>query len=477
MIARVLNRAFAALLVVLLVFVALGLVGSWQVRYRLLPQSMISELLVLKPSHTDDPGELKARVKAIVEARDWDTSTQIVSLALACLLCALGLGLRARAARESLRLEEGQLQLEREQRALEKRIEERTRALSREVEQRRHAEDLTRGQKQVLQMLADPRQLKTEDILRQLTATMAAQQRSWECALHLVDPTGKTLQLVASSNVDEKLRRYLVSIGADFPDAPEGQACSSGSTFVVEKMTNVRRPWSELLVANGIFSAWSVPFRNLDKVAGTLTVYCRLHAGPSPRDLELTEAAAGLAALVIEHRRIHDELVHNAYHDALTGIPNRRGGVLALQRALETAHQRSEPLSLFWIDLDRFKRINDQHGHGAGDEVLGAMARRLGSHTLVNGNIARIGGDEFLVMIPGRARRERRGRHLPAASRHHRRAHRHVGGCAFRRRQHRRLQLSARWGVQPKPGAQRRFRHVPRQIHRHELLHLFARHG
>ena len=140
-----------------------------------------------------------------------------------------------------------------------------------------------------------------------------------------------------------------------------------------------------------------------DKLAGTLTVYCRLHSGPSPRDLELTEAAAGLAALVIEHRRIHDELVHNAYHDALTGVPNRRGGVLALQHALESAQQHKEPLSLFWIDLDRFKRINDQHGHAAGDEVLTAMARRLGSHPLINGNLARMGGDEFLVLIPGAA--------------------------------------------------------------------------
>lgn len=398
---RALSRIFATLLLILFVFVALSLFGSWRLRHVLAPQRMISARLAGEPLSPDEVAAAAARTREIAFARDWDTTAQAISLFLCCGLCVLGLSLRARAGREAARREDAELQLAREQRALEKRIQDRTRELRQEVEERRRAEDLNRGQKQVLEMLADPGQRKTEDILRHLTSTVAAQRRSWECSLHLMDKPGKTLQLAASSDVNQKLRRYLGSIVADFPDAPEGQACSLGKTCVVENMTDLRRPWSELLVANGILSAWSVPIRTTERIAGTLTVYCRLRSGPTQRDLELIEAAAGLAALVIEHRRIHDELVHNAYQDALTGVPNRRAGELSLRNAIETARLSGQPVSIFWIDLNRFKRVNDQHGHAAGDEVLRAVARRLGSHPLVNGSMARMGGDEFLVLIPG----------------------------------------------------------------------------
>jgi diguanylate cyclase (GGDEF)-like protein len=398
---RSLSRIFATLLLVLFISVALSLFGSWRLRHILVPQSMISAQLAGEHPNPDGLATAQARTREIAFVRVWDTAAQAISLLLCCTLCVLGLSLRARAGREGIRREEAELQLAREQRALERRIQERTHELRQEVEVRRRAENLNRGQKQVLEMLAAPRQRKTEDILRHLTATVAAQRRSWECSLHLMNKSGKTLHLAASSEVDEKLRRYLDSISADFPDAPEGQACSSGQTCVVERMTEVRRPWSELLVANGILSAWSVPIRSKERMTGTLTVYCRLQSGPSQRDLELTEAAAGLAALVIEHRRIHDELVHNAYYDALTGVSNRRAGELSLHNAIETARLREEPVSIFWIDLDRFKRVNDQHGHNVGDEVLRAIAGRLRAHPLVNGNLARMGGDEFLVLIPG----------------------------------------------------------------------------
>lgn len=330
-------------------------------------------------------------------------SMEIVLLVICAALCVLVLILRARAARESARRKQAEQELEREKGALDARIRERTQELSQAAEEGRRAGALTHGLRHVFEMLADPRRQKSEDILRDLAASVAGQERSWVCSVHLLDGPGKTLRLAASSDADERLRQYLGSIGTDFPDAPEGQACYSGKTFVVEKMAEVGRRWSELLSANGMVSAWSAPFRTKDKVAGALTVYSRLNAGPSPRDVELSEAAAGLAGMIVENRSIQEELVHHANQDALTGLPNRRGGVLALERAVERAQQRKETLSLFWIDLDRFRRINDQHGHGTGDEFLGAMARRLGSHPLVNGQLARMGGDEFLALVPGAA--------------------------------------------------------------------------
>ncbi len=334
----------------------------------------------------------------------WTIAGQIFALLLCAVFGLLVLKFYYRARREARRREQAESELNQARHALELRVQERTRELSLEVEERRRAEELNRGQKQVLEMLATHREQKIEDILRILADTVASQRRSWECSLHLVDRTRKTLQLAATSEGNQKLRRYLVSISADFPDAPESQACATGKPCVVEKMTEVRRPWSELLVANGIHSAFSIPFRvaGSGDTAGTLTVYSRLQNGPSSRDLEMLESAAGLGALVIEHRRIHAELLHNAYQDPLTGLPNRRAGEQALELAIDTAGRRCEPLAVLWIDLDRFKRINDQFGHGAGDRVLHTVADRLRANPLLTGRVMRMGGDEFLALIPGK---------------------------------------------------------------------------
>jgi diguanylate cyclase (GGDEF)-like protein len=392
---------FATVLFFLFVFVGLSLAGSWELRNDLIPLS--AEASAASPEKAS-PAE-QERQEKIETVRAWTTAAQTLSLLLCGALCGLGLRLRRQAGRDARGRQEAERELERERRALEKRIENRTYELRLEVEERKRAEDLNRGQKQVLEMLAAPGDLTTEDILQHLTATVAAQRRSWECALHRVEHGGRTLQLAASSQVDEKLMRYLDSIGTDFPDAPESRACASGQTHMVEKMTEARRPWSELLVANGILSAWSVPFRTdvSGRVTGTLTVYSRLQLKPTHRDLEMLETAARLAALVIAHRRIHAELVHNAYQDALTGLPNRRAGEQAIAAAIDEAGSREESVAVLWIDLNRFKRINDQYGHPAGDRVLRTVADRLRRHPLCSGGVARMGGDEFLVLLPGKA--------------------------------------------------------------------------
>lgn len=404
-------RTFAYLLGLLFVSVALSLAGSWQLRYRLDPISAID-------TRTTPPDEVE-RLQEKQLLRTWTTLAQVSSLGLCAILCGFGLHIRRRATREALGKQAAEQELDRERRALERRIEERTRELRQEVEDRRRAEEFNRGQKQVLEMLASPAAQPTEEILRHLAATVASQRRTWECAIHLMDEEHATLNLVASSQVSDRLERYLAAIGRDFPDAPESRACILDEPCIVEKMTEVRRPWSELLVANSIYSAWSVPFRTdaSGEIAGTFTVYSRLEFVPSQRDIELVETAAKLATVVIEHRRIHAELVDNAYRDALTGLPNRRAGERAIESAVQRASSRNETLAVVWIDLDRFKRVNDQHGHEAGDYVLRTVADRIRKRPESVGTAARMGGDEFLVLLPGKdaAAATDLSRHLIAA--------------------------------------------------------------
>lgn len=326
------------------------------------------------------------------------TATQGLSLLVCGALCGVGLRLRKRAVREFRDKESAE-------RALERRVEERTRELRQEVEDRRRAERLSSGQKEILEMLANPGGRTTEDILRHLTELVAAPDQGWECSLHLVKRRGKDLYLEACSRVNQKLRSYFEEVGTEYQDAPECQACASGETHIVEHLGEIGLAWSEVLVANGIFSAWSVPFslNGSGKLAGTLTVYSRSRSKPSVSEMEMAEGAAKLAALVIEHRRIYTELVDRVYHDSITGLPNRRAGSQAIESAIEEAGRRGQSVAVLWIDVNRFKHIKDQYGRETGDLVLKTVAERLRRNPLSTGPVARMGEDEFLVLIEGTA--------------------------------------------------------------------------
>jgi len=101
--------------------------------------------------------------------------------------------------------------------------------------------------------------------------------------------------------------------------------------------------------------------------------------------------------LVAARERLRDL----ALHDVLTGILNRRAVSEHLERELSRARRESGPLAVVMVDLDHFKRVNDAHGHAAGDEVLREAARRLGATLRGSDAVGRFGGEEFLVVLPG----------------------------------------------------------------------------
>jgi diguanylate cyclase (GGDEF)-like protein/PAS domain S-box-containing protein len=101
----------------------------------------------------------------------------------------------------------------------------------------------------------------------------------------------------------------------------------------------------------------------------------------------------------LELLRQKDTLFHQAYHDELTGLPNRTYFMLELKRLLEEAQTSKERCALAFVDLDRFKEINDSLGHLMGDQVITIIAKRL--RLVVNSSdmVARLGGDEFLILL------------------------------------------------------------------------------
>jgi diguanylate cyclase (GGDEF)-like protein/PAS domain S-box-containing protein len=136
-----------------------------------------------------------------------------------------------------------------------------------------------------------------------------------------------------------------------------------------------------------------------------------IRMGGEPRDVEVVLAAVsfgGKPAMQIitrditERRRAEEQLLHDAFHDSLTGLPNRALFMDHLELAVNHYRRRKGYLfAILFIDLDRFKVINDSLGHMIGDELLVAIARRLEVCLREGDTIARLGGDEFTILLDG----------------------------------------------------------------------------
>ena len=114
----------------------------------------------------------------------------------------------------------------------------------------------------------------------------------------------------------------------------------------------------------------------------------------------------GVAKEVGDRQRAQEKLLHQAYHDGLTGLPNRLLFRDRLNLATAQAKRNGGMLAVMFIDLDRFKSINDNLGHAAGDQLLQAVAARLTKCIRQGDTVARIGGDEFTLLFPNITRRE-----------------------------------------------------------------------
>lgn len=123
-------------------------------------------------------------------------------------------------------------------------------------------------------------------------------------------------------------------------------------------------------------------------------------------DVDTVALMAALVASALERRRSRTHLRTLAYYDSLTGLPNRLFFQERLRDALVDQHGRSRPVAVLYFDLDRFKDINDTLGHAMGDRFLQMVAHRLVQLVGESGTVARMGGDEFIVLLRDIQKRE-----------------------------------------------------------------------
>ena len=139
--------------------------------------------------------------------------------------------------------------------------------------------------------------------------------------------------------------------------------------------------------------------------AGVVATLFRNEKPPAEMQCDLA-LWCNIAALALERRRLHDQLSYRAHHDELTGLPNRSVVYERLEREIAIASHGGGLLGVLYLDLDGFKEINDTYGHGAGDIVLQEAALRMTQCVRRGDTVGRIGGDEFVILLPRLTRRE-----------------------------------------------------------------------
>jgi diguanylate cyclase (GGDEF)-like protein len=117
-------------------------------------------------------------------------------------------------------------------------------------------------------------------------------------------------------------------------------------------------------------------------------------------DRRLLETLASVTASALDKAASHEDVTEQATRDALTGLANRRAFEAELQSSV-VGNRSTDTSGVMFLDLDGFKKINDEHGHKAGDEVLAETANRLLRSVRAGDTVARLGGDEFTVLLRG----------------------------------------------------------------------------
>jgi diguanylate cyclase (GGDEF)-like protein/PAS domain S-box-containing protein len=160
------------------------------------------------------------------------------------------------------------------------------------------------------------------------------------------------------------------------------------------------------LRAQGRAAAIAVPVLGEDGVLAVLECFLDQPQAPDPRVLQILQAVAAQFGNALRRKLAERRLHRLAHYDALTDLPNRVLFVDRLERALAEAARHGGTLGLIFVDLDRFKHVNDSLGHHIGDHLLRGLAERLRAAVRDEDTVARLAGDEFGVLVPNLARAE-----------------------------------------------------------------------
>ncbi len=245
------------------------------------------------------------------------------------------------------------------------------------------------------------------------------------CGIDIIDEKG-SLNRLALEHVDPTKIELAYEFQRTYPPDPKArqgafEVVRSGKSEILPVLTDemielgvVDERQKEMIYALGFKSYMIVPLKARGKTMGVITFVTGVESGVfyDERDLVVAEELAHYAALAIDNSLLHtqaqnelrervsteEKIRHQALHDSLTNLPNRIFLQEQLTQACRKAMREKKRCGILFLDLDRFKLVNDSLGHHAGDELLKIVAERLLESIGPSDTVARFGGDEFVII-------------------------------------------------------------------------------
>ncbi|TAN70749.1 MAG: EAL domain-containing protein [Methylobacter sp.] len=277
-------------------------------------------------------------------------------------------------------------------------------ALGFDLSDRRQQQILEANRQRVFEKMAHGDNL--HGILEQVALYVESSRSGRRCGILLLDEDKKHLQIVAAPSFPKTHR---ATFSPQMLDEETGRchgwvaSALRGERVIVKNMA--KHPCQSLcrrfIRESGAVACWSEPIlSSSNQLLGVVTLYINQVGEPNDADLALLLQAGHLSSIAIERKRIEQQMYRQASYDQLTGLPNRRLFGNRLREEIAKAERGVYSLAVLFIDLDRFKEVNDTLGHENGDELLVEAASRIRSCVRESDTVARLGGDEFVVILP-----------------------------------------------------------------------------
>lgn len=287
-------------------------------------------------------------------------------------------------------------------------VRRRTHALKLEIERRVRSEEEEQALGVLLRLSLE--QLDMETYLQQVIDSLLGSV-PWldllpQAGIFLTEENGNSevLQLVASHNMPPELKTLCARVA--FGKCLCGQAALDRRTLFASCVDDRHETHFEGMRDHGHYN---VPILGNEQVLGVMVTYVPHGHTFSAHEQAFLEQVADVLSMGICRRRDAMAIEHLAYYDPLTGLANRRMLLDRLQHDMIIAARHAKQGAVLFLDLDRFKTLNDSLGHTVGDALLCQVAERLTNSVRAEDTVARLGGDEFVIILPELSEDPRRG--------------------------------------------------------------------
>lgn len=281
--------------------------------------------------------------------------------------------------------------------------------LQNEISVREGVEQRLAREKRILEKVANGKALTT--ILDSIANDVEADNKNWLCLILLHSNNGKNFQVGTAPSLSGLINTRINSFidgSNEISWSNTGLTCERTILKDIQTHHALSNEFKEMAAKVTMTSCWFERILSTHgDMLGIFVIYLRSSTRSAQNEFEGLSSYTHLAGIAIERTRIEEKqqlanklIWKQANYDALTGLPNRSMFQDRLEQEIKKSYRTKQKMVLMFIDLDKFKAINDTLGHNKGDILLTEVAQRIRSCVRESDTVARLGGDEFTIILP-----------------------------------------------------------------------------